>query len=69
MDISMPVMNGYDCTIKIRDLEKENNFTNPSFIVGLTAHNSESIKSKCFTSGMNDFSKTKLICFVNLYSD
>ena len=59
MDISMPIMDGYESTRKIRELERR--FLPPdadkSYIIGLTAHSTDSFKQKCFDSGMNEFSK------------
>lgn len=59
MDIQMPVMNGYEASEIIRQLEKDNLKKNDglSFIVGLTAHTTEIYQQKCFNSGMNEFSK------------
>lgn len=43
MDISMPIMNGYEASLKIRNLE-EYNQTNKSIIVGLTGHSTDNYK-------------------------
>ena len=55
----MPVMDGYESTQKIRELERR--FLIPendkAYIVGLTAHSTAAYKEKCFESGMNEFSK------------
>ena len=53
MDISMPVLNGYQAALKIRETDKH------SHIIGLTAHSTESYKSQCFQSGMNSYSKRR----------
>ena len=47
-------MDGYEATIKIREIEQTNNFVNCP-IIALTANylNNESIK--CFSVGMNRF--------------
>ena len=52
MDISMPVLDGYEATVKIREIEAVR-----SYIVGLTAQNTQSQKDKGMESGMNEFSK------------
>jgi CheY-like chemotaxis protein len=60
MDISMPVMDGYEAIKKIRELEKTNS-KDATYIVGLTAHATDTYKQECFESGMNEFSKYRLI--------
>ncbi len=52
MDISMPVMNGYQTTIKIRNQRNKNKNTP---IVALTASAILSQKNKAIETGMNDF--------------
>jgi len=53
MDIQMPVMDGYEATVKIREIE---NITgNHVPIIALTAHALESHREKSFSSGMDDF--------------
>ena len=47
MDISMPVIDGYEATEQIRLLEKTIG-KQPSYIVGLTAHSTDTYKKKCF---------------------
>jgi len=54
MDISMPVLNGYQATLKIRETDRN------SHIIGLTAHSTESYKTQCFQSGMNSYSKPRI---------
>ena len=53
MDCNMPVMNGYDATGKIRDLEGDRAGTLP--IIAMTANNSEAEEEHCKDVGMNDF--------------
>lgn len=52
MDLSMPVMNGFDATREIRKSETSNQ---NSPIVGLTAHVSTDVKEDCLNAGMDDF--------------
>ena len=67
MDISMPVMDGYESTQKIRELERR--FLIPdadkAYIIGLTAHSTDIYKEKCFEAGMNEFSKWD--SYVNMF--
>ncbi|USD66541.1 response regulator [Vibrio sp. SCSIO 43136] len=49
MDISMPVMDGIESTLKIREIN------NQIPIVALTAHTTEADQQRCFDSGMNKF--------------
>ena len=53
MDCNMPVMNGYDATEKIRDLEGDRAGSLP--IIAMTANNSEAEEEHCKDVGMNDF--------------
>ncbi len=55
MDCSMPVMDGFEATKKIREIEKERGITNPTPIFALTANASDADRNKCLESGMNDF--------------
>jgi CheY-like chemotaxis protein len=47
MDFSMPVMNGFECAEKIRELEKQwkeedvNPLYEASYIIGLSAHSND----------------------------
>ena len=53
MDCNMPVMNGYDATTKIRELEGDKAGTLP--IIAMTANNSKAEEEHCKDVGMNDF--------------
>jgi len=55
MDIQMPIMNGIECTIKIREFERESNVSSPIPIIAVTAFAMESDRRNCFNAGMNDF--------------
>ena len=50
MDIQMPVMNGYEATKKIRELEKDGHIP----IVALTAGTLKSEQERCFEAGVDD---------------
>jgi len=54
MDVSMPIMNGHQCTQLIRDYEKEKGLEE-CYIIGVSAHHSKEIKKECFEVGMNAF--------------
>lgn len=53
MDVQMPLMNGYETTQKIRELEK--NCGAPVTIIGLTANAMEGDRQKCLDAGMDDY--------------
>ena len=53
MDVQMPVMNGYEATALIRNIEKENQTHTP--IVALTAYAMTSDKDQCIEAGMDDY--------------
>lgn len=54
MDVQMPIMDGFNATKRIRELESENNL-NHTWIVALTANALQEERNKCFESGMDDF--------------
>ena len=54
MDISMPIMNGYETTQKIRELESQNSLK-ATPIVALTAHALRGVERRCIEAGMNDY--------------
>jgi len=55
MDCMMPVMDGFQATQKIRELEKENAVEKPVLIFALTANAGEDDRKKCIDNGMDDF--------------
>jgi PAS domain S-box-containing protein len=62
MDIQMPVMDGYDATVKIREFEKELDPREPGAIdaprvpiIAMTAHAIKGNKEKCLEVGMDDY--------------
>ena len=55
MDCMMPVMDGFQATTKIREIEKEQNNSKSVLIFALTANVGEDDKKKCLAYGMDDF--------------
>lgn len=64
MDISMPIMNGFEATKGIREFEsmnklyksvKQNGLVMKSKIIGVTAHSND-IYNDCIACGMDDLS-------------
>ncbi len=59
MDIQMPVMDGYEASQRIRDLEKQGAGFDPGLaripIVAMTAHAVSGIRDKCLEAGMDDY--------------
>ena len=53
MDIQMPIMDGFEATIKIREMEVGSKKHVP--IIALTAHAFEEDKNKCIEAGMDDY--------------
>lgn len=55
MDVQMPIMNGYEATVAIRDYETKRGNSNRTPIVELTAGAIAGEKEKCLNVGMDDF--------------
>ncbi|KAB8248042.1 hypothetical protein BDV35DRAFT_348918 [Aspergillus flavus] len=62
MDISMPVMNGFEATRAIRAIEKERDCCTPATIIALTGLSSSRDESEALTSGVDLF-LTKPVSF------
>lgn len=54
MDIQMPIMDGHNATIKIREYERKNNLSETP-ILAITAFSTKEEKSRCYKSGFNSF--------------
>ena len=50
----MPVMNGYESAIRIREFEQENKIEPPCYIVGLSGEESANHDRRCRLSHMNE---------------
>lgn len=53
MDVSMPTMDGYEATQKIREIELKADRHTP--IIGLTAHAMNEDRQRCLDAGMDDY--------------
>lgn len=62
MDISMPVMNGFEATRAIRSLERDNEDRKPAIIIALTGLSSSRDESEALASGVDMF-LTKPVSF------
>ncbi|MDO8951529.1 MAG: response regulator, partial [Draconibacterium sp.] len=55
MDMQMPVLDGTESTVKIREYEQSAGITKPVYIIAVTANAFLDDKQKCFGAGMNNF--------------
>lgn len=55
MDLMLPEMNGFEITVEIRKLEKENEKEDPVPIIALTANTLDNDRDKCMEVGMNEY--------------
>ena len=60
MDVSMPVMNGFDATGLIREFEN-NEGKSRCPVIALTANAMQGDREKCIESGMDDFMSKPII--------
>lgn len=54
MDIQMPVMDGYEASVQIRQYQQDNHQTRTP-IIALTAHAMKGDMDKCYSAGMDDY--------------
>ncbi|MEK6215606.1 MAG: response regulator, partial [Boseongicola sp.] len=54
MDVSMPIMNGYDATRQIREIEQAQGLDRTP-IIGLTANAMQGDREKCLEAGADDY--------------
>jgi len=55
MDIMMPVMDGLEATVKIREFENKNSIEKRTPIIALTANTMDNDRDKCISYGMDEF--------------
>ena len=55
MDIMMPIMDGLEATVKIREVEQINKTERRTPIIALTANTMDNDKAKCLSYGMDEF--------------
>ncbi|MBL7972831.1 MAG: response regulator [Prolixibacteraceae bacterium] len=55
MDIMMPVMDGLEATVKIREIETSENIEKRTPIIALTANTMDNDRDKCISYGMDEF--------------
>lgn len=55
MDIMMPVMDGLEATVKIREVEEMNQVEKRTPIIALTANTMDNDRNTCLSYGMDEF--------------
>lgn len=55
MDIMMPVMDGLQATVRIREVEEESKTEKRTPIIALTANTMDNDRDKCLAHGMDEF--------------
>ena len=55
MDIMMPVMDGLEATVKIREVERDQKIEKRTPIIALTANTMDNDRDKCISYGMDEF--------------
>lgn len=55
MDIMMPLMDGLEATVKIREIENSLNTEKRTPIIALTANTMDNDREKCLSYGMDEF--------------
>lgn len=55
MDIMMPVMDGIEATVKIREIENLDSLDKRTPIIALTANTMDNDRDKCISYGMDEF--------------
>lgn len=55
MDIMMPVMDGLEATVKIREVEEMNKIDRRTPIIALTANTMDNDRNTCLSYGMDEF--------------
>jgi len=55
MDIMMPVMDGLEATVKIREVEQTNKVSKRTPIIALTANTMDNDRNTCLSYGMDEF--------------